>query len=621
MPEWAPVPKKWIVKRAIEDARANGDVLIPFRLRAVKIAVAATYLIVASMLVFPFLPGGGPTHPRPYVGLLVVAGVGVTFIAMLPWKRLFESGYGLWVMYAWSAFDILLITGLVAVQGSRHADMFFIYALTTVFFGVACYPIKAQAALLTLTFASYLGILWYMPWEMAADMIFLRMAIMGTAAFLSTTLSMELSRQINAHGAARAESGERARLLALVASAIRSMSTLDQSSVLKSVIEAVNRIGFETSNVVLFDEDRQTFRVVESTGLPDAYCETEHPWDVGMPGLVMEAKKTVVVEDYASLPQAVPVLRDDGYKSVVAAPVWTGDVLGGVLVGGTRSEVKVMPEQVEAFELLAAQVGRALENASAYESEHEAVQRLAELDRLKSDFLSNVSHELRTPLTSIHGMTVTVLERWNALDEESRIHLLERVGANASTLNDIITSLLDFSRLEAGKLQIREDRFDLSELVTGATARLGDLFGDHNLSVAIPGSLFVHADPLLIQRVVENLLTNATKHTRAGSRIWVTVHEAGGRAVVAVADDGPGIPPAELRHLGERFFRGGDENTRSTRGVGLGLALTKEILALHGAELSIDTEVGKGTSFRFSLPVTSRVPTERVLRPEHPVDA
>ena len=387
------------------------------------------------------------------------------------------------------------------------------------------------------------------------------------------------------------------------------------------MIDAVEQIGFETSNVVLFNRDRQTFKIVESKGLPTEYADAEHQWDAGMPGLVMEAKKTVVVGDYASLPRAVPVLKAEGYKAVVAAPVWTGDILGGALVGGTRSDAKVKPEQVEAFELLAAQVGRALENASAYESEHEAVQRLAELDRLKSDFLSNVSHELRTPLTSIQGMTVTVLERWNALDEESRIHLLERVGANASTLNDIITSLLDFSRLEAGKLQTREEQFDLSELVTDVTTRLGDLFGDHNLSVAIPGSLFVRADPILIQRVVENLLTNATKHTRAGSRIWVTVHEAGGRAVVAVADDGPGIPPSELRHLGERFFRGGDENTRSTRGVGLGLALAREILALHGAELSIDTEVGKGTSFRFSLPVTSRVPTERVILPEHPIDA
>jgi signal transduction histidine kinase len=113
----------------------------------------------------------------------------------------------------------------------------------------------------------------------------------------------------------------------------------------------------------------------------------------------------------------------------------------------------------------------------------------------------------------------------------------------------------------------------------------------------------VMADASLIDRVVENLLSNASKHTRPGTEVRLEAKTEADMARVSVVDDGPGISPDDLRHLGERFFRGGDPNTRTTRGTGLGLALAKEVLRLHGTDLEVQSEIGRGSRFSFRLPL------------------
>jgi signal transduction histidine kinase len=142
----------------------------------------------------------------------------------------------------------------------------------------------------------------------------------------------------------------------------------------------------------------------------------------------------------------------------------------------------------------------------------------------------------------------------------------------------------------------------LTDLLMGTVDRLALLFADHVLAVEVDRGLMVEADPILLERVAENLLANAVKHTLAGTRVTLSARGANGQVVVAVEDEGPGIPDEELVHLGERFFRGGEINTRQ-RGLGLGLAIASEILELHGSHLEVDSEVGKGTRFSFRLPL------------------
>jgi signal transduction histidine kinase len=296
-------------------------------------------------------------------------------------------------------------------------------------------------------------------------------------------------------------------------------------------------------------------------------------------------------------------MKAAGIELAVATPVWSQGKLAAALVCASSSRRQLSDQEMEAIELLAAQTGAALYIAHRFEDEHRSVERLAELDRLKSDFLSNVSHELRTPLTVIIGNGRTLKASWTDLDDELKLELLERLNANAASLNGIITTLLDFSRLEAGHVTLRAELFDLGELLQATVARLSSLFVQHPLSTEIEPGLTVRADAPLIDRVVENLLVNATKHTPPGTRVALVARAEEGTATVEVRDTGPGVPPEDLPHLGERFFRGGAPATRRSTGTGLGLALVGEILNLHGSALCVSSRFGEGARFSFTLPM------------------
>ena len=232
------------------------------------------------------------------------------------------------------------------------------------------------------------------------------------------------------------------------------------------------------------------------------------------------------------------------------------------------------------------------------------VVKLAELDDMKSDLIATVSHDLRSPLTVIQGMGKTLANRWGELSEETRAELLGRVNRNADALAATISNLLDVSQLEAG-VEARREAFDVGELVRRSVDRLATLFGGRRVSVAADLGLFVMADPRLIERVIDNLVSNAAKHTPETAHVTITAAalDGTGEARVAISDDGPGIARADLEHLGERFYRGSDAVTRRTRGTGLGLAVARELVELHGERLEIDSAPGRGSTFAFRLPL------------------
>jgi signal transduction histidine kinase len=179
------------------------------------------------------------------------------------------------------------------------------------------------------------------------------------------------------------------------------------------------------------------------------------------------------------------------------------------------------------------------------------------------------------------------------------------VNRNADVLAGTINTLLDFSQLEAGRLDTRIEPFDLGELVRRSVDRLAPLFGAREVLVAADDGLIVLADPSLIERVLDNLVSNAAKHTPDDAHVTVSAAPMNGtgRARVAVTDNGPGIAPGDLDHLGERFYRGSDVVARRTRGAGLGIAFARQVVELHGEQLEIESELGRGSTFAFELPL------------------
>ena len=578
-----------------------------FRIRAVRIGVVATVLAIIALAVYPFVGGAPDVDTGPYALLVAIAAVGAGVVVVLPWPRLLQTPTGDYLFYTWSAFDIVLVALAAAASGGGHSPIVLLYFATTLFF-VSSYPRVGQAVLLVLTFVAWLTMVALTGESPGSGVLVVQFASLGVVAFLGSFLSGELVQQMRELAGARSESQQRAKLLETVAGAASSINVLDPDEVLVHVVDAVVELGFDAANLCVFQDEGTTYRVVHGRGLPKEYEEGIHPADQGMPGLVRDAGTTVVVNDYAADPRGVPQLRGLGFRAVVATPIWDKGDMAAVLVGGTRSEHDISPEEVEAFQLLARQAEASLANVDRFEQERLMVGRLAELDGLKRDFIANVSHELRTPLTVIQGMGKTMASRWTQMSDETRAELLARVNRNADVLADTINTLLDFSQLEAGRLETHPEPFDLGELVRRSVDRLASLFGGREVSLAVEDDLVVLADPRLIERVLENLVSNAAKHTPDTAHVTVTAStlDGTGEARVAVSDDGPGIAPGDLDHLGERFYRGSDVVARRTRGAGLGLAFARQVIELHGEELEIESELGRGSTFAFRLPLVGK---------------
>jgi signal transduction histidine kinase len=578
----------------------SDQALVAFRLRTVRLGIVAALILLAAMVPYVLLPGRGISQGPA----LVLVGLGLLIagsMAALPWRRLFRRGVATWFLYGYSVAGVLILTVLLGAMGPSRLAVFFLYAFTTIFFSF-WFPIRGQVALLLFTWTSYLAALGFAGWPVGAADVVARLVLLGVLAATAAFLSRELTRYIAEHAEARRESEGRAEMLATVARAARQVTALDSELVLEAVVRGASALGFESVSLNLYDDDRRTHRVAHALGLPEEFVRGVHPTDRGIVGRVLERRQTVVMDDYPVLLDALPRLPALDFHVVVATPVWVQARLAAALVAGTGKRRRIKPGETEAIEMLAALAGRALENARRFEDEHRTVERLGELDRLKSDFISTVSHELRTPLTAIEGMGFTLEEQWRALDDELRRELLARLNANARTLHQIINTLLDFSRIEAGRMEVNVEMVPLLQHVEAVVGRLGSLLASHPVSVRVPDGLVVRVDPILLDRVIENLVANAAKHTPAETEVEVSADADGGEAVVRVADSGPGIPQAELRYLGDRFFRGGDPNRR-TGGTGLGLALVQELLRLHDSKLEIESEIGRGSQFSFRLPL------------------
>jgi signal transduction histidine kinase len=570
----------------------------------VRIGVVATLLALAALAVFPFVPRHGPIDTVPYSIVLVLGIAGGVVVVRLPWGRLLDRSVGEAFLYAWSILDIGLIAGAEAATGGGRSPLVLLFALTTLFF-VMSYPRPGQLGLLLFTYGCHLAVIGLTGESLGAGLVFLQFALLAVLAFLGSFLSDQLVERVTALADARHEANRRAALLAAVANAASAINVLEPERVLASVIDSLVEIGFEAANLCLFEEGGKTYRVVHGRGLPEEYLVGSHPADMGMPGLVRERGATVVLNDYAANPRGVPLLRQAGFEAVIASPIWDKGTMIGVLVGGSRDRREVSPEEVEAFKLLARQAEAGLANARRFEDERLMVQRLVELDEMKRDFIANVSHELRTPLTVIQGMGKTLGQRWERLDDEMRRDLLARVNSNADALASTINALLDYAQLEAGRLEAKPLPFDLGALVERSVERLSSLFGERSIDVNVERGLVVAGDEHLIERVLDNLLSNAAKYTSARANVQVSAATVDGDVRVAVVDDGPGIAPADLKHLGERFFRGADREVRAMRGSGLGLAFAGEVLALHGRSLDIDSAPGRGSAFAFRLPLAA----------------
>ncbi|MER7490298.1 SpoIIE family protein phosphatase [Streptomyces sp. NPDC126497] len=282
----------------------------------------------------------------------------------------------------------------------------------------------------------------------------------------------------------------------------------------------------------------------------------------------------------------------------------------GFLVAGLN-RYRALDDAYRGFlELTAGHLAAGIASARSYEAQQRRAEELAELDRAKTAFFSNISHEFRTPLTLIMGPVEELRSRLADADAQVREEL-EAVHRNGLRLGKLVNSLLDFSRIEAGRMQARYEPVDLSQVTADLASVFRSAIDRAGLDFRIdcpPLPERVHIDRGMWEKVVLNLLSNALKFTFEGS-VDVTVRARDAHAVVTVADTGIGVPAQEMPRLFERFHRIENVRSRSNEGSGIGLALVKELIGLHGGTITADSTEGEGTRFTIHLPFgTSHLP-------------
>ncbi len=310
-------------------------------------------------------------------------------------------------------------------------------------------------------------------------------------------------------------------------------------------------------------------------------------------------------------------------SSFILAPiVQKGGALGALLVGSESSFTQLTGGDKDLIYILATQIGQALENARLFEEtwraqqvlEQKVQQRTRELtaaleeinaiSKRKSDFISAVSHELRTPLTSIKGYaSIVAAGKLGELPPAAK-ERIEKINKHSDNLTNLINNLLDISRIESGRVEMKMEKIDLGVLIGEIADMLAPPIKERDLTLVLrlPENLSAAVgDKNQIERVFINLVGNAMKFTPVGGKITVAAEDAGERLALSVSDTGIGISEKDLDKIFEEFYRVDNDVNQKVKGTGLGLALVKYIVEAHKGKLTASSTLGKGTTFAFTL--------------------
>lgn len=366
----------------------------------------------------------------------------------------------------------------------------------------------------------------------------------------------------------------------------------------------------------LLDEGETRAQRVASAGVDTQSLEQLAPASVDFaaapgtdPWRLREVARERCIEVVPLLPQATDMLPrtpwGDVPQSGIVLPLASSDQSPtyGVLICGLSPHRVLDAGYRTFFELMASRVATAIRDVRALEEQRKRAEALAAIDRAKTAFFSNVSHEFRTPLTLMLG-PVAEIAADPAIPEQARAQL-DLAHRNALRLLRLVNTLLDFSRIEAGRVQASYEPTDLAELTRDLASTFRSAIERGGLDYTVDCESFpepVYVDPQMWEKIVLNLLSNAFKYTLQGE-IAVQLRPHDGHALLEVRDTGAGIAKHELARIFERFHRVEGVPGRTQEGTGIGLALVKELVKLHGGTITAASELGSGTLFRVSIPL------------------
>ncbi len=389
-------------------------------------------------------------------------------------------------------------------------------------------------------------------------------------------------------------------------------SDLDMQGVLRALYEQINRmLDIDSFYVALYDASTGMIEfplLVGQEGIVelDPRPIAEVP---GLTGYVIQLGESVHLADLRTLPEDAPFdiipADEDPTNSYIGVPLKSRDEVIGVLSVQSGRPNAYSEEDLRLLETVATQAATAIENARAYERLAETAEELREIDRFKTQFLANMSHELRTPLNSIIGFSRVMLKGIDGPLTELQAADLMSIHSSGQHLLSLINSILDMSKIEAGKMELTIEELALPPVLDAVVDTTKALIKDRpvELHIRVPEHLpTVLADAQRVRQVLLNLMSNAAKFTDRG-RITLTAEVGPEFVTLGVADTGMGIEPEAQPRLFIPFQQVDGSTTRRAGGTGLGLAISRSFVEMQGGEIWVESELGKGSTFSFTLPI------------------
>jgi signal transduction histidine kinase len=324
-------------------------------------------------------------------------------------------------------------------------------------------------------------------------------------------------------------------------------------------------------------------------------------------GRVLLEGKPIHIADVQADPEFTmkEIIQKTGFHTILGVPLLReGNPIGVIILG--RTAVRPFSEkQIELANTFADQAVIAIENVRLFEEIQEKSRQVEEASKHKSQFLANMSHELRTPLNAILGYAELVLDGIYGDAPEKMRNVLERIQTNGKHLLGLINDVLDLSKIEAGQLVLTLNDYSIKDMMQSVYVAVEPLAGNKKLGfkLEVPSNLpAAHGDERRLSQVLLNLVGNAIKFTDNGE-VAMKAAAANGSYTIAVTDTGPGIAEADQAKIFEEFQQSESTHTKAKGGTGLGLAIAKRIVEMHGGRLWVESKLGGGSTFFFTVPL------------------
>jgi signal transduction histidine kinase len=432
--------------------------------------------------------------------------------------------------------------------------------------------------------------------------------------------NVRLFKELEARTTQLTQSVGELRALGEVSQAVS--STLDHETVLATIVSrAVELSGSDRGIVYEFDEATQSFDARATHEITPAHLEAVRVAPIrlgegamGRAGVIREPVEVTDITDERQTvaPQVRRLLNREGMRSLLAVPLFREEQLLGGLVMLRSEQGSFSAEVIGTLRTFAAQSVLAIQNARLFREIQEQSRQLKAASQHKSEFLANMSHELRTPLNAIIGFSEVLTERMFGELNEKQDEYLKDIYASGQHLLSLINDILDLSKVEAGRMELEPTDFDLSGAIDNALTLMRERAGRRGIVLgrAIDERVgMIRADERKVTQVLLNLLSNALKFTPEGGRVDVRAAVSDELVEVSVADTGVGIAPGDQEAVFEEFRQVGTAD-KKVEGTGLGLALSRKFVELHGGRIWVKSQVGTGSTFTFTIPVR-REPSDR----------